>query len=365
VRALGFLVGQTRTTVHLWSGSTWPAPEWLDHARSLSPRAVFAVDRAVRELAGTGLGALDPAALCSPGAGEHAKGWDGVSAVIDAGMRRGLGRDGCVVGVGGGAVCDVAAFAASVYMRGVAVELLPTTLLAMVDASVGGKTGINHGGFKNLVGSFHPARRIDMHLAALRTLPPRELASGLAEVVKTAFLGDAELIRILEDERRAVLDRDPDVMAVVVERCVALKGRVVEEDPTETSGRRAVLNLGHTFGHALEAVAGPGRIAHGQAVAWGMGRALDLGLRLGHTDPAYRERAIGLLRGYGFALSRSELAPETAGPDTGRILLAAMRQDKKKHAGGLRFVLQRRLGDTFVADGVPDADVLAALSQEP
>jgi 3-dehydroquinate synthase len=355
-------VGATRTRVCLWPEAAWPPQEWLERLRSAAARTVVVFDAAVRALRGARFGDLGTAAECVPGAGEESKRWPAVEAIVETAMRHGVGRDGCFTGVGGGAICDVTAFAASLYMRGVAVELAPTTLLAMVDASVGGKTAINFRGAKNLVGTFHAARRVDILLGSLGSLPEREWKSGLAEILKAALLGEPELLELLVGRREAVLGHDPAVVAELVRRSIELKARVVAEDPTE-SGRRAVLNLGHTFAHALESVAGPGLLAHGQAVAWGIGRAMDLGARLGITEPAYRARVLSLLRDYGFALDAGTLLP---GGGAGRAerLLEAMRQDKKKLAGGLRFVLQKRLGETEVVSGVPDPDVLAVLTHE-
>ena len=226
---------------------------------------------------------------------------------------------------------------------------------------MGGKTGINFRGTKNVVGAFHPARRISVFLGSLSTLPAAELMSGLAEVLKAAFLGERELWDILVGEREAVLRWDTDAMERVVRHSLGLKARIVSEDPTE-SGVRAHLNLGHTFAHALEAAAGPGAIKHGAAVAWGIARALDLGARMGYTDASWREEAVALLRAYGFRLTLRELAPRLAGRT--RRILEGMRQDKKKQAGSLRFVLQRRRGDTFVASDVPRELVAAVLDQE-
>lgn len=363
MKALEIAVGGTTTDVHFWPEAAWPSDEWLGRMRAGAGRTVVVFDAAVRALAGTRLGELGEVAACSPASGEAAKRWQAVETIVETAMRAGLGRDGCLVGVGGGAVCDVAAFAASVYVRGVAAELVPTTLLAMVDASVGGKTAINFRGTKNVVGTFHPARRVDVHLGALLSLTERELRSGLAEVLKTALLDGEPFVDELSRHRSAFLARDPAAMAEAVRRCIAFKARVVSEDPTET-GRRAVLNLGHTFGHALESVAGPGRLTHGEAVAWGMARAMELGVRLGHTPEAYRRQVLGLLRDYGYGLDTGALAPEAAGPAGAGRLLEAMRQDKKRSSGGLRFVLQRSLGDTVLVSDVPDREVLAVLAQE-
>jgi len=363
VTRLELRVGAATTELGLWTEPSWPAEAWVERVRAMRGRAVVVVDAAVRSLGSTRLGELAGLPFLSPAGGEEAKTWPVVESVLAAAMDAGLGRDGCVVGVGGGAVCDAAAFAASVYQRGVAVELVPTTLLAMVDAAVGGKTAINFRGFKNMVGTFHPARRVDVFLAALASLPERELMSGMAEVLKTALLGDEELLATLERSPEAYLTCDPPTMADAVGRCIALKARVVESDPTET-GVRAVLNLGHTFGHALEAVAGPGAITHGHGVAWGTARAMELGVRLGRTPRGYRDRVVSLLRRYGFPLATAALVPAAAAPGGAERILDAMRRDKKRHAGGLRFVLQRGVGETDLVPDVPDREVLAALSEE-
>jgi len=247
----------------------------------------------------------------------------------------------------------MAAFAASLYMRGCRLVLVPTTLLAMVDAALGGKTGIDYGGFKNMVGTFYPAQELRLWPGVLASLPDREFRSGLAEVIKHAFLADPKLLTLLEDKRSAILARDSAVLEELVFRAVMVKVGVVERDLRET-GERAFLNLGHTFGHALEAVLGfDGSWVHGEAVCWGMARAFDLGVVLGRTDPAWRDRAVALMSGYGFRLAAS--ASPTA-------VLAAMNNDKKKKAGQVRFVLQENLGRTF-QQAVDDAAVLACLER--
>ncbi len=284
-------------------------------------------------------------------AGETAKTWQNAEAILSACARAGLGRDGVLIGVGGGVVCDLAAFAASLYMRGCVLHLVPTTLLAMVDASLGGKTGVDFAGLKNLVGTFYPASRITVAPAVLAKLPQREYLSGIAEVVKTAMIGDPALLDALGGRREAVMARDAGVVEEVVRRCLAVKGGIVEQDPRE-KGRRAVLNLGHTFAHALEASTGFSGWTHGAAVAWGIGRALRAGLLLGETDPAYAERAVTLLRGYGFRLEARAAAED---------LLRAMRMDKKRRGGTIRLVVPRGPGDIVIRDADEEL-ILRALS---
>ncbi len=274
-------------------------------------------------------------------AGEAAKTWASVGSILERALALGLTRASAIVGVGGGVVCDVAAFASSIYMRGCGLVLAPTTLLAMVDAAIGGKTGINFGGFKNMVGTFRPAAEVHVCIGALSSLPEREYRSGLAEVIKTAALGDEELFGMLERERERILARDAALLADAVRRCAAVKVGIVQEDLTER-GPRAWLNLGHTFGHALESVTAMERFTHGEAVAWGMARAMDLGVRVGVTRPAWAGRLTALLEAYGF---RTRIERVDAG-----ALLEAMGRDKKKLGAGLRFVLQEDICRTRVEE---------------
>jgi len=287
-------------------------------------------------------------------AGEAHKTWPQIDSVLQKALDLGLARDSTIAGVGGGVVTDMAAFAASLYMRGCRLVLVPTTLLAMVDAALGGKTGIDYAGFKNLVGTFYPAHELRIWPGALASLPDRDYRSGLAEVLKHAFLVDAHLLELLETKKAAVLSRDPAVLEELVFRAVMVKVGVVERDLRET-GERAFLNLGHTFGHALESVMGfDGSWTHGEAVCWGMARALDLGVTLGVTEALWRDRAVSLIEAYGFRVK----AP---GADAGAVL-AAMKNDKKKKAGLVRFVLQEAQGKTFQR-AVEDPVVLACIER--
>ena len=282
--------------------------------------------------------------------GEAAKSWDELERILSGMLAADLTRDARVVGVGGGVVCDITALAASLYLRGCALVLIPTTLLAMVDAAIGGKTGINYGGYKNIIGTFYPANEIRICPATLATLPEREYRSGLAEVIKTALLGDAELLARLENEMSRVLERDEQLLEELVWECVAVKGSIVEADLTET-GVRAFLNLGHTFAHALESVQGLGSWSHGEAVAWGIAQAMNLGVAAGITDAGYAERVRGLLVRYEY---RIDPLPDAAG-----AIRAAMQKDKKRRGSRLRFVLQERVGQTVVTE--VDADLLNAV----
>ena len=275
--------------------------------------------------------------------GEGSKSWSGARRILGRALDAGLGRDGLIVGIGGGMICDLAAFGASLYMRGCRLFLVPTSLLAMVDAAIGGKTAINYGGYKNMAGTFYPAERICIAVSVLKSLPEREFRSGMGEVIKTALLGDTALLDMLSSRKERILERDPGLMEETVRRCILVKARIVEEDLRET-GRRAFLNLGHTFAHAVEAVSGYKLWSHGEAVAWGLVQAAALSERLGLADSGYTKAVGDLVRMYGFDL-RIRLTPES--------IVEAMRSDKKKRQGKLRLVLQRGIGDTVVREVDP------------
>lgn len=279
---------------------------------------------------------------CVIASGERAKNWQSVEQIIATAVQAGIGRDGLFIGVGGGVVTDLAAFAAAIYMRGVAVRLLSTTILGMVDASVGGKTGFDFLGIKNLIGAFHPAEEIYMPLSVLSSLPATEWKSGYAEIIKTAILADPDMLSILESHPLQYSNSEELKKTLaepwfsdLIHRCVAAKGKIVESDPEERGTERALLNLGHTYGHALEAVAGLGTVTHGEAVAWGIGRACELGRRLGITPEDRSNRIFALLERYGYCTSP---AYPIAGFNA-EALIQAMYSDKKKKDGQLRFII--------------------------
>lgn len=257
-----------------------------------------------------------------------------------------LDRRSFVVALGGGVVGDLAGFVAAIYLRGVTLVQVPTTLLAQVDSSVGGKVGINLPEGKNLVGAFHQPALVLCDLATLATLPERELRAGMAEVVKYGVIRDASLFRRLENSYESLLALEPSVLGPVIARCCAIKAAVVSEDETE-SGPRAILNFGHTIGHALEAVGGYGRWLHGEAVAIGMIAAARLscdltGLR--PQDAARLERLLGHLK--------LPTSVRLSASQRGRAM-TAMQRDKKVRDGEIRFVLMERLG--AVRHGIPIA----------
>lgn len=295
-------------------------------------------------------GAVPRGVLILPG-GEKAKTMDRVEFILRAAFALGLARDSVFVALGGGALSDVSAFAASIFMRGVRLHIVPSTLLAMVDAGFGGKTGINYAGYKNMVGSIYPASELKICPALLRSLPEEEYLAGLAEVIKSAMIGDPALLELLEERQPDVLAQEADCLNEIIRRSLKVKGDIVEADLRE-QGVRAHLNLGHTFAHALEASGAFKAWKHGEAVAWGILRALILGESLGETEPAYRQRIERLLGRYGYWLNVSDVPV--------RELLAAMKRDKKQINGKVRFVLQHHPGKTFQRE-IEDAEVLAAL----
>ena len=288
-------------------------------------------------------------------AGEGAKSLEGLGRVLDFLAGAKLDRGGVVIATGGGVVGDLGGFAAAAWLRGVDFYQVPTTLLAMVDSSVGGKTGINIAAGKNLVGAFHQPRAVFVATGLLATLPARDFASGMAEVIKYGLLGDPELLARLELAPLTV--GSPDV-AAVVRRCCALKARIVEADERETAkdGGRALLNLGHTFGHAVENAAGYGEYLHGEAVAIGLCAAARLSQKLGYITAGDVARVDRVVAAHGLPTTlRAPLAYSE--------LLAAMTRDKKVRAGGLRFVVLRCLGEAATQGDIAPALVEASFRE--
>ncbi len=282
-------------------------------------------------------------------AGEMSKSFDACSAIFDALAEMGASRDATVLAVGGGVIGDLAGFAAACWMRGIAFVQIPTTLLAMVDSSVGGKTAVNLPQGKNLVGAFHQPRAVVIDTATLTTLPDRELRSGLSEVVKYGAIGDADFFAWLEANADALLARDASALAHAIAVSCRQKAGVVARDETE-QGERALLNFGHTFGHAFEAVAGYGEILHGESIAIGMRLAAELSTRLGLAPAADAQRLDALLQRFGL----STAVPQHLDVDA---VLAAMRLDKKNLSGRLRLILWRGIGHAEIADSIEESAI--------
>jgi 3-dehydroquinate synthase len=286
--------------------------------------------------------------------GERFKTLDTLSEVLDQAVRDRLARDASVVALGGGVVGDIAGFAASCYQRGVRYLQVPTTLLSQVDSSVGGKTAVNHPGGKNLIGAFHQPAAVIADTATLETLPDRELAAGLAEVVKYGLIRDPEFFAWIERNANALLGRDADALAHAVECSCRNKSALVVEDEREQHAR-ALLNLGHTFGHAIEAGMGFGTWLHGEAVAAGMCMAADLSVRLGWLPEADAQRTRTLLG----ALGLPTAAPRQLSAEQ---MLQLMGMDKKVRAGRMRLVLLRGIGDALLTDDFDPTSLEATLS---
>jgi 3-dehydroquinate synthase len=265
-------------------------------------------------------------------------------------------RRDAVFALGGGMVGDLAGFVAGTYVRGMPFVQAPTSLLAMVDASIGGKTAVNHGEAKNLVGLFYQPRAVIADVASLQTLPRRELVEGLGEVIKHAFILSPELLEILESRLDDLLALQPELTTDVVRRNVAIKGAVVSEDERETGGRREVLNFGHTLGHAFEAAGNYQDLLHGEAVSVGMVAAAEIGVRMKVTPPGVAGRLRALLERAGLPLK-----PPPA-IDRARVE-AALKLDKKVVAGAQRWVLLEDVGKTTVRNDVPPETVAAVLDE--
>ncbi|MDA1116954.1 MAG: 3-dehydroquinate synthase [Proteobacteria bacterium] len=285
--------------------------------------------------------------------GESAKSWGTLDRVFDALLGARLGRDSVIVALGGGVIGDLAGFAAAVYQRGIHFIQVPTTLLAQVDSSVGGKTAVNHARGKNMIGAFHQPRAVIADVAALATLPERELRAGVAEVIKHGFALDAALIGWLESNVERLLARDAAALAHVVRRSCELKAEVVAADERE-AGPRILLNFGHTFGHAIEAGSGYGAWLHGEAVAAGMVMAGELSARAAHLPAAEVLRLRRLLQRTGLPVGGPALGPER--------YLELMAGDKKAAAGRIRYVLLEAVGRAVLRADVDERDVRAAIA---
>ncbi len=350
-------------TVRRRDGSTYPVVfdslDYLSYALAgvgVRPsRAVLVTDLHVMEHWGERVEALlawagfDVHTEAIP-AGEHSKSSGTLDGLYDVLLERGIERTTPLFALGGGVVGDLAGFAAATLLRGVPLVHIPTTVVAQVDSSIGGKTGINHAQGKNLIGAFYAPRLVFTDPSLTLTLPRREWTSGLAEVVKHALIRDAAFFDWLEEHLDAVLARTPFIVAPMMQRAASVKVEVVSGDELE-GGTRMLLNFGHTFGHAIERVAGYGTFTHGEAVALGMRAAVHLSHALRPMPDA--ERALRLLE-------RLPL-PDARRPMPADALVDAMRSDKKVRDGAIRFVLLHAIGEAYVQGSVPVEAVVDAL----
>ena len=272
--------------------------------------------------------------------GEQYKNLDVLNQIFDALLSAGFDRGCTLIALGGGVVGDMTGFAAASYQRGVDFLQIPTTLLAQVDSSVGGKTGVNHALGKNMIGAFHQPRCVLADTNTLNSLDDAELKAGLAEVIKYGFIIDATFFAWLEENLDALLNRQPAALSYAIQRSCEIKAEVVIHDETE-QGQRALLNLGHTFGHAIESASGYGTWLHGEAVAAGTAMAMDLSVRVGWLTDAERHRGIALLQRTGLPVT----PPEAMSIDD---FLTHMQRDKKTRDGQLNLILMKQLGHAVV-----------------
>jgi len=349
-------LGERSYAIHFGSDLTTEIRAEVDRLSAEGRRAAVLTDANFRRARAKALAAMfGDAPLLAVEPGESSKSLAGLGQVLDFLAAQKLDRGGVLFTVGGGVVGDLGGFAAASWLRGIEFYQVPTTLLAMVDSSVGGKTGINLAAGKNLVGAFHQPKAVFVSTDLLATLPSREFAAGAAEIIKAGLLGDAELF--LELERAPLAVTSPE-LASVIRRCCALKARIVEADERELArdGGRALLNLGHTFAHAIENVAGYGDYLHGEAVAIGLCAAARLSEKLGYLASADASRIERVV-------AAQALPVRLRAPLAMAALHAAMTQDKKVRAGALRFVVLRQIGVAATQGEVASALVEAVLRE--
>jgi len=291
------------------------------------------------------------------GSGEPYKTVESVLNIVKTAVDADFTRKDIFVGIGGGVICDITAFAASIFKRGAAVQLVPTTLLAMVDASIGGKTGCDFDNYKNMIGSFFPAQKLYYFAEFVNSLSENQYRSGLAEAVKTAILFDKELFDIFKTQSDKIKARDKDILQTIIHKCVSAKAKVVEEDFRE-EGIRATLNLGHTFGHALESIAGLGVVTHGEAVAWGIGRAIALSCNKGYCLESKKNEILDLLALYDY--DTNSIPSAVQGGGLGERFLSAMHKDKKNLNSKVRVIIPKDICNISIEE-VDDSEILAVL----
>lgn len=284
--------------------------------------------------------------------GEAAKSWNVVEALLGDYIEKGLDRKSVVIALGGGSVGDTAGFTASIYLRGIRYIQIPTTLLGQVDSAIGGKTAINHSKGKNLIGSFYQPTLIICDTSVLKTLPLRELRSGLAEVIKYGVISDPDLITLLENKGSFILKADKKLMTQIVKKCVLIKAKLVEEDEKDSKGKRAILNYGHTLGHVIETLSNH-EINHGEAISIGMLAASKISENLGYLKYNDFERQENLLKSLGLPIKLPKLNYNE--------LISVMKRDKKTEAGSINFILPTGIGKTPIIKPVPEDTILKVL----
>lgn len=286
--------------------------------------------------------------------GENQKCLDSAAKLYDQLVDSHADRKTMVLALGGGVVGDLAGFVAATFNRGLNLFMVPTTLLSMVDSSVGGKVGINHPKGKNLIGAFHQPVGVAIDIDVLKSLPDREYRSGLAEIVKYGMIMDADLFSFLESNAAGILARKPELLIKIIRRSCECKAQIVSQDEREETGLRAILNFGHTFAHAFETIGGYGKWLHGEAVAAGMVCANKVSLNRGLIDESIANRMVALLKAFKLPTDPPELSSAA--------LLEVMRNDKKSVRGSLRFILATKLGAVSLFDDVTEENVKGVLS---
>ncbi len=356
MQSLSVALGARSYPIHVGSGILADASLYAPHLRGR--RAAIVTNAVIAPLylarVRTALGAAGAAAAIEITVedGEQAKRWETLDQIVGTMLAARCDRQTVVIALGGGVIGDLAGFAAAIYQRGIPFIQVPTTLLAQVDSSVGGKTGINHAQGKNMMGAFHQPLAVIADVSALATLPARELRAGLAEVIKHGLVLDSAFFEWLEGNVERLLAGDPEALMYAVLRSCELKAQVVAADERE-AGLRAILNLGHSFGHAIEAGLGYGRWLHGEAVAAGMVMAAELSARAGLLDPPAVARVRALVARAELPTEGPELPPER--------YLELMAVDKKASGGKIRFVVLEALGRAVLRDDLPQNAVRAAI----
>lgn len=290
-------------------------------------------------------------------AGEEFKTIDTVLAIIKCALEFSLTRKDVFTGLGGGVITDLTAFASSIYKRGALCEFVPTTLLAMVDAAIGGKTGCDFESYKNIAGTFYPAKTLDVFPSFVKSLNEKEFFSGFAEALKTALLFNKNLVEYIKCNKEKIISRNPECIYKIITECAKEKAKIVQKDLSEKN-IRMLLNFGHTFGHALESNAGLGRLTHGECVAWGMMRAVKLSLLKGLCSPEYYKDVQSLLVSFGYETK----AIHSAFSDSQKIL-QTMKNDKKNSSENIRVILQKGISKNIITE-VTDTEILEALNND-
>jgi 3-dehydroquinate synthase len=285
---------------------------------------------------------------------EEAKSFQTLATIFDELLENEFDRSSGIIALGGGVIGDVAGFAAATYMRGIRFVQVPTTLLAQVDSSIGGKTGINHPSAKNLMGAFHQPRLVWTDVSTLSTVPDRELRSGLAEIIKYSIIADPELLQLLPENSGSFSSLSRDTLIEIISRCCSIKARIVEEDEKEQSVR-SILNYGHTIGHALESLTGYGYYTHGEAIAIGMTAAARISLAINTTDNQMTQSQESIIKNAGLPTTISQSTPPAE-------IVYNLNKDKKRHDERVKWVLPRRIGEVFLTEDVPPDVVLRVLN---